>query len=84
MGGGVVAWSNTTDFAAAKTTAGSSLISGTALTVASHYVATSTSCTGSSYTAASTTCNLDATAANINPTTTAMTSAADTVTVSWY
>jgi len=38
MGGGVVSWSNTTDFAAAKTTAGSALISATALTEASNYL----------------------------------------------
>lgn len=68
MGGGVVSWSNTTNFAAAVTTAGSALITGTALTVASHNLAISTSCTASAYDAATTTCNLDSTTANINPT----------------
>jgi len=74
MGGGVVSWSNTTDFAAAKTTAGSALISGTALTVASHNLAISTACTASAYAGATTACEFDA-STNINPTTTSDTSA---------
>jgi len=48
MGGGVVSWKKMDDFAAAKTTAGSALISGTAITVATHYVSLP-ACNGSSY-----------------------------------
>jgi len=83
MGGGVVSWSNTTNFAAAVKTAGSALISGNAVTVATNYVSVP-ACVGTSYDSDVTTCTFGNDNSEIDKTDSGDTAAQSTVTYSWY